>query len=117
MEELKVESQLVLENLDNPNNQSVTPLFQHIIKHRDFYDVLLSENAPIKYLIKFTNCLLDLHYEVIARNVTKGTDFELYLSFSSSATMGMIYHWKKTRYEKSAEEMAYQLTKFFSKDY
>ena len=95
----------------------MNPLFRHIIKHRSFYDVLLSENAPIKYLIEFKRYIVELPYEVIARNVKEETDLELFLSFSSSATMGMIYHWRETGYEKSAEEMSRQLTRFFSKDY
>ena len=117
MEELKEDYQLVLENLDNPNNQSTIPLFQHIMKHRNFYDVLLSDNAPLKYLIEFKRYIVDLPYEVIVRNITEEIDLDLFISFSSSATMGMIYHWKKTGYEKSAEEMSRQLTRFFTKEY
>ncbi|MGE7602396.1 TetR/AcrR family transcriptional regulator [Peribacillus sp. NPDC097675] len=117
IEELRADYNLVLENLDNPIHQSMTPLFTHIAKHRDFYDILLSENAPIKYLLQFNDYLVQFPLEVIIRNVSKDTDIDLFLSFCSSATMGMIYHWKKTGYKKTAEEMNYQLTKFFAKEY
>lgn len=117
IEELRGDYQLVLDNLDNPVNQSMTPLFQHILKYQEFYDVLLSENAPVKYLIQFNHYLVDFPHDVIVRNVKEDTDLDLFISFCSTATMGMIYHWKKTGYEKTAEEMNYQLMKFFSKEY
>lgn len=117
MAELKEDYLLVLENLDNPKNQSMNPLFNHIIKHRNFYDVLLSKNAPIKHLIEFKRYIVELPYEVIVRNLNKDTDLDLFMAFSSGATMSMIYHWRETGYQKSAEEMTRYLTKFFSKDY
>lgn len=117
IEELGADYNLVLENLDNPFNQSMTPLFTHILKHRDFYDIMLSENVPIKYLLQFNEYIVHFPHDVIVRNVSNETDIDLFFSFCSSATMGMIYYWKKTGYEKTAEEMSYQLTKFFSKEY
>ena len=115
-EELRIDYLPVLENLDNPMDQSMTPLFDHILKHQDFYDILLSDNVPIKYLLQFNGYLVKFPYEVIRRNVGDDIDIDLYLSFCSSATMGMIYHWKKTGYAKTSEEMSYQIIKFFSKN-
>ena len=68
-------------------------------------------------MLQFNDYLVQFPHEVIIRNVSNDTDIDLFLSFCSSATMGMIYHWKKTGYEKTAEEMNYQLTKFFTKVY
>ncbi|MER2262680.1 MAG: TetR/AcrR family transcriptional regulator [Psychrobacillus sp.] len=115
--ELRADYDQVLENLDNPLQKSMTPLFSHILKHQEFYDVLLSENVPFRYLLQFNDYLVSFPRSVIVRNVTKDTDIDLFLSFCSSATMGMIFHWKSTGYKKTAEEMSYQLTKFFSKEY
>lgn len=116
IDELRMEYNPVLEGLEDPERQNMAPLFDHILKHRDFYDILLSDNAPIKYLMQFNRYLVEFPYEVIRRNVSEDIDIELYLAFCSSATMGMIYHWKNTGYVKTSEEMSYQIIKFFAKN-
>ena len=92
---------------------SMVPLYRHILKHRKVYDVLLSEHAPVTYVLRFQQAIADFPSKVIKQFIRKNVDLELYYAFCVGATYGMIQHWKKTNYALSPEEMGIYTIQFF----
>lgn len=116
MADLRQDYKTVLENLHRLEQHSMEPLFHHILKHRSFYDILLSENAPLHYLALFNKYIVLFPKEAIEKNAQQNTNLELYYAFCASATMGMIYYWKKSGYQLSPQQMSIQTMKFFTKN-
>jgi len=116
MSDLEEDYEGILEQLNRREKESMVPLYEHILDNRSFYDMLLSENAPLKYVSAFNQLLIRFPKEIIDQNVREGTDLELYYAFCTSATMGIIYHWKNSDYAKSPLEMGIQTMNFFTRD-
>ncbi|MBT2668677.1 TetR/AcrR family transcriptional regulator [Bacillus sp. ISL-4] len=94
----------------------LTNVFQHILDNRDFYDILFSEKIPTKFTLLFIQHYMQLPKEIISKTVRSEIDYELYYTFCASATIGIINHWRKTGYAKSALEMSTQTMTFFSNE-
>ena len=94
----------------------LTNVFQHILDHRDFYDILFSEKVPPKFNSLFIQHYMQLPKELIEKAVLSKIDYELYYTFCISATIGVINHWRKTGYVKSPLEMSKQIMTFFSNE-
>ena len=116
MKELEKDYEGILEQLNRREKESMVPLYEHILANRPFYDMLLSENAPLKYVSAFNQSLIRFPKEIIDKNVSEETDLELYYAFCASATMGIIYYWKNSGYAKSPREMGIQTMNFFTRD-
>lgn len=116
MNDLKEDYEGILEQLNRREKESMVPLYEHILANRSFYDILLSENAPLKYVSAFNQLLIRFPKEIIDRNVSEETDLELYYAFCASATMGIIYHWKNSGYAKTPLEMGIQTMNFFTQN-
>lgn len=59
---------------------------------------------------------MQLPKEIISKTVRSEIDYEHYYTFCSSATIGMIIHWRMTGYAKSALETSTQTMTFFSNE-
>ncbi|MGM9950556.1 MAG: TetR/AcrR family transcriptional regulator [Lysinibacillus sp.] len=116
MEDLEEDYEGIVEQLNKLKKESMVPLYEHILANRSFYDMLLSENAPLKYVSVFNQLLIRFPKEVIDQNVSEETDLELYYAFCASATMGIIYHWKNSGYAKTPREVGIQTMNFFTRD-
>lgn len=104
---------LINQKLLSPATDSMVPLYEHIFAHRKVYDVLLSEHAPMTYALQFQQAIMDYPSEIITRHLDKRIDLDLYYAFCSGATYGMIYHWKKTNYQLTPQEMGVYTVTFF----
>lgn len=113
LNELRLSYVDINKKLQVPELDSMVPLFEHILKYRKIYDVLLSEHAPLTYTLRFQNAIAQFPSEVIKQHVEKNIDLDLYYSFCIGATFGMIRHWKNTDYKLTPEEMGVYITKFF----
>lgn len=113
LNELRLSYVDINKKLQVPELDSMVPLFEHILKYRKIYDVLLSEHAPLTYTLRFQNAIAQFPSEVIKQHVEENIDLDLYYSFCIGATFGMIRHWKNTDYKLTPEEMGVYITKFF----
>ncbi len=116
MSDLHKEYAKAFERLISKDKEGLVDIFEHILKHQSFYDVLFSNRLPFKYMTYFIETYMEFPKKIILKHIKEKIDYELYYSFCSSATMGLIYHWKNTGYAKSPLEMSVQTMKFFLRE-
>ncbi|WP_187355213.1 TetR/AcrR family transcriptional regulator [Paenibacillus tengchongensis] len=91
---------------------SIHELFRHIETHKDVFLALLSvsrEKLRADLLQTFRHSMQeDMHIEM--KPGAPQLDYEIILSYQTSATVGVIMYWAESRFKYSADFMAGQLT-------
>lgn len=116
MNELNEQYKIAYSRIILLDKAGLTNVFQHIYDNRTFYDILFSDKIPTKYTLLFIEHYMNLPKKIISKAVRSEIDHELYYTFCASATIGVINHWRKTGYAKSALEMSTQIMTFFSNE-
>ncbi|KMK75912.1 TetR/AcrR family transcriptional regulator [Alkalihalobacillus pseudalcaliphilus] len=112
---LEVKYRQVYERNTSSSESTITPLFEHVLEHKDFYEIIFSEHAPIKYMNLYHQTIMDVSMNLNLKMLPFNLNRELYLSMITSATIGMIMYWKRHQYQLSIEEMNKHLMHFFQK--
>jgi AcrR family transcriptional regulator len=117
MEKINKEFAIAYKQLDILGNDGLTSVYKHFLDYRNFYDILFSNKIPTKYLLIFIQQYMQYPKKIISNNIQSDIDYELYYTFCSSATIGLIIHWKNTGYKQSPSQMSVQTMKYFSGDF
>lgn len=117
MEKLNMEFEMAYKQLDILGNDGLTSVYKHILDNRNFYDILFSDKIPTKYSLIFIQQYMQFPKKIILKYIQADIDYELYYTFCSSATIGLILHWKNNGYKQSPSQMSIQTMKFFTRDF
>ncbi|RDZ13376.1 TetR/AcrR family transcriptional regulator [Priestia megaterium] len=88
-------------------------MFENIYIHKDFYAVMLGEHGPSVFAEKLQDIIQT--YTKKGLNVVHGDGINLivaediYLSYVTSAQLGIIHYWRKHQFKQSPAFMAEQL--------
>lgn len=116
MQHLNAEFEKSYEKIFLLERSGLENVYQHILDHRYFYDILFSEKIPSKYNQLFIDHYMQRPKDLIIQSVRLEIDYELYHTFCVSATIGLIRHWSRNNYDKTALEMSRQTMSFFSNE-
>ncbi|MFB8422742.1 MULTISPECIES: TetR/AcrR family transcriptional regulator [Priestia] len=88
-------------------------MFENIYIHREFYAVMLGEHGPSIFAEKLQNIIqtyTQKGLEVVhLENINLIVSPDIYLSYVTSAQLGVIHYWRKHQFKQSPAFMAEQL--------
>lgn len=88
-------------------------IFDHILEHRDFYELWNKLKVIPGFSPKYTNCITTIFEDkiIVTGSLKDGVDGNLYKQFYGFGLAGIIFSWIGKGFDEPADYMAEQLRK------